>query len=101
MGKPGFRLRLLRPGSASNEAVGPVDAVVAFWVLADAPDVNTVVRSAAGTLRQGGQLLLVEPDIPADESALARAVEYACRIGMRLVGQPRVALSRAALHVRE
>ena len=34
MGKPGFRLRLLRPGAASNEAVGPVDAVVAFWVLA-------------------------------------------------------------------
>lgn len=101
IGSPGSRLWLLRPETASEEAVGPVDTVIAFWVLADAPDTDAVVRSAAGALRRGGQLLLVEPDVPEEESALGLAAERACRFGMRLVREPRVALSRAALLVRE
>lgn len=101
IGSSSSRLLLVGSRSASIECAGPVDAVVAFWVLADAPDAGAVVRSAAGALRSGGRLLLVEPDLLEKESALGPAVEFACRSGMRLVREPRVTLSRAALLVRE
>ncbi len=73
------------------------DAMLAFAVVHELPDVARFCGEAAAALRRGGRLLLVEPRGHVSAAAFGATLGLAAAAGLRRVATPRVRLSRAAL----
>ncbi len=88
----------LCPCSAGGLGELPIaDAVLAFAVVHELPDVARFCSEVAAALRPGGRLLLVEPRGHVSVVAFQATVDLAAAAGLRRVATPRVRLSRAAL----
>ena len=90
--------RLSRPDSMGlGELSGAADLVVAFAVVHEMPEGARFFQEAAQALKTGGCLLLAEPaghvKAPQFEQELRRAADA----GLRLLNNPRIPRSRAAL----
>jgi len=75
----------------------PVDFILTFWMVHEAPDVPNLMQELRASLKPAGRYLLVEPrwHVPAPhfETTLSTAQEA----GFTLLARPRVRLSRTAL----
>jgi len=88
----------LHPCAADTLGDLPVaDALLAFAVVHELPDVARFWCEAAAALRPDGRLLLVEPRGHVSVAAFRVTLDLAAAAGLRRVAEPRVRLSRAAL----
>ena len=92
------RIRLHRCAAESLGLDGErADFALAFWMVHEVPDAEHLLGEASGLLEPEGRLLLVEPRGHVRADAWARTLDVARGAGFILTGEPRVALSRAAL----
>ena len=86
--------------AGSCGAVGPVDFVLAFWMLHETPSAEQFCRQIAGVLSPGGRFLVAEPAFHVTQAVFDEELAAAARAGLKLVERPRVRASRAALFGR-
>ncbi len=91
------RIVTRRCGADSIGVTGPVDFALAFWMLHETPSAEAFCREIAGALARDGRLLVAEPAFHVAKADFAAELAAAARAGLKLVGQPRIRLSRAAL----
>ena len=75
----------------------PADFALAFWMVHEVMDKPRFFAQISAFLKPGGRLLLVEPKFHVARSRFERTVEVCRAAGFRLLGEPKVALSRAVL----
>lgn len=76
---------------------GPVDFALAFYMVHEVPDARRFLAEVAALLRQGGRLLLVEPNGHVSAEGFRRTLDLAEAAGLETTARPRRLLSRAAL----
>jgi ubiquinone/menaquinone biosynthesis C-methylase UbiE len=92
-----IRLHQCGPDSLGIEDAGPLDFVLAFWMIHEAPGRVGLLAQVYGALRPGGRLLAVEPRGHVGAADWAGTLDDAAAAGFGVVARPRVAFSRAAL----
>jgi ubiquinone/menaquinone biosynthesis C-methylase UbiE len=76
---------------------GPADFALAFWMAHEVPDKPRFFREIFALLKQGGQLLLVEPKIHVTLRDFERTLAVCREVGFHLLDEPAIALSRTVL----
>jgi ubiquinone/menaquinone biosynthesis C-methylase UbiE len=94
------RITLQRCEADSCGVAGPVDFALAFWMLHETPSAEAFCRQIAGVLAPGGRLLVVEPAFHVGQGDFDAELAAAARAGLKLIEQPRIRISRAALFGR-
>jgi ubiquinone/menaquinone biosynthesis C-methylase UbiE len=94
------RITLQRCEADSCGVAGPVDFALAFWMLHETPSAQALCRQIAGALSPGGRFLVVEPAFHVGQADFDAELAAAARAGLKLIEQPRVRISRAALFGR-
>ena len=79
---------------------GPVDFVLAFWMLHEVPAKAEFLEEAHDLLKEGGRFLLVEPMGHVSKSQYLEVEGLAGQAGLTPVARPRIFLSRATLFKR-
>jgi ubiquinone/menaquinone biosynthesis C-methylase UbiE len=77
-----------------------VGFAVAFWMVHEVPNVASFLREIHFCLSPGGRFLLAEPRDRVSEAAFRETLGVAASVGLRLVEEPRIRLSRAALFLK-
>ena len=77
-----------------------VDFALAFYMVHEVVDAEEYLRQVHDLLKAHGRLLLVEPKVHVSASAFGKTVEVARRVGLTVIAEPRIALSRAVLMER-
>lgn len=93
----------IRPHLCTADSIGydgPADFALAFYMVHEAPDVARFMAETHGMLKEGGRLLLVEPQFHVTAARYRKTVEIALGSGFRLLSEPKMLLSRAALFER-
>lgn len=78
-----------------------VDFALAFYVLHEVPDQESLLQEIYDLLKPGGTLLLVEPKFHVSASAWKKTRDLADKTGLKQVSEPGIALSRAVLLRRD
>jgi ubiquinone/menaquinone biosynthesis C-methylase UbiE len=76
---------------------GPVDFVLAFWMVHEVRHPAAFLAEVRSMLRPGGRFLLAEPKVHVPPARFARTVERAREAGFALGASPSVRFSRAVL----
>jgi len=76
---------------------GPVDFVLAFWMVHEVRRPAAFLAEVRSMLRPGGHLLIAEPRVHVPAARFARTVERARAAGFELGAAPAVRFSRAVL----
>lgn len=76
---------------------GPVDFVLAFWVVHEVADVRGLLMEVRSFLRPGCRLLIVEPKGHVSAARFSETVELARKAGFGISQGPRVRFSRSVL----
>ena len=76
---------------------GPVDFVLAFWMVHEVPSQRDFLSEVYRMLRPGGQFLVAEPMIHVNEKAFNKTLAVAEEIGYELLPPPVVGFSQAVL----
>jgi len=74
-----------------------VDFVLAFWMVHEVPSAAALFAEMREALNPEGKLLLVEPKLHVTRRTFQAEVDAALRANFKLLAQPQVRLSRAAL----
>lgn len=88
---------------ASQDSLGvatAADFILAFWMAHEVPDQERFYRELHAVLREGGRFLLVEPKIHVSGKQFQAEIAAAGTAGFRLVENPSVSLSMAALFAK-
>ncbi len=93
----GGRIRLQRCEPDDLGVESRADFVLAFWMVHEVPDAESLFRQARSCLGPGGKMLVAEPKIHVPRKRFEAIVLSAGRAGLRPCGAPRVGLSRAVL----
>jgi ubiquinone/menaquinone biosynthesis C-methylase UbiE len=80
---------------------GPVDFVLAFWMVHEVKDIPRFFRQVAAVLRPGGKLLYAEPRMHVTQKRFEEIIAHAEMAGFSREAGPRVGLSRAAVLARD
>ena len=80
---------------------GPADFVLVFWMAHEVPDKSRFFREIAALLKPGGRMLLAEPKFHVAKKGLAQTLAACGEAGFRIVKEPAIFLSRAALLQRD
>ncbi|MFI5181519.1 MAG: class I SAM-dependent methyltransferase [Thermoanaerobaculia bacterium] len=78
-------------------APGPVDFVLAFWVLHELPDQGAFFREAREILAQEGRMLLVEPPLHVSRCEFEATIRLAESEGFAVEERPRILFNKTAL----
>ncbi len=73
------------------------DFALAFAMVHEVPDPNRLFAEIYGCLNNGGKLLVAEPPLHVPSGMFANEIAAAKQVGFRVVAQPRVRWSRAAV----
>ena len=76
---------------------GPADFVLVFWMAHEVPDKSRFFREIAALLKPGGRMLLAEPKFHVAKKGFTRTLAACGEAGFRIVTEPAISLSRAAL----
>jgi ubiquinone/menaquinone biosynthesis C-methylase UbiE len=74
-----------------------VDFALTFWMIHEVPDTEGFLAQVFSTLKPTGRYLLVEPRIHVPLAQFEETLEQARRAGFKILDNPQVSLSRAAL----
>jgi ubiquinone/menaquinone biosynthesis C-methylase UbiE len=94
----------IRPLRASEDDIGikePVDFVLAFWMVHEVKDIPRFFRQVSSVLKEGGKVLYAEPLFHVTERRFQEILGHARAAGLRIGDAPHIALSRAAVLVKE
>ncbi|MBU2227621.1 MAG: class I SAM-dependent methyltransferase [Proteobacteria bacterium] len=80
---------------------GPADFVLVFWMAHEVPDKSRFFREIAALLKPGGRMLLAEPKFHVAKKSFTRTLAACGEAGFRIVKEPAIFLSRAALLERD
>jgi len=73
------------------------DFVLAFYVIHEMPDFNSVFREIFGSLKPGGKMLVAEPVMHVSKKEFDDTLNAAERAGFKIVGRPKIWFSRTVL----
>ena len=76
---------------------GPVDFVLAFWMVHEVPNQAGFLGEIKSILKPAGRLLLVEPKVHVSKARFEKTVELAGVSGFEVSPGPKVRFSRSAL----
>jgi ubiquinone/menaquinone biosynthesis C-methylase UbiE len=76
---------------------GPVDFILAFYVVHELPDPVRFFREAKSILKPGGMIYAIEPSFHVSKADFAATVEAAIAVGFKLHKTEKMRLSRAAI----
>lgn len=79
------------------EVTGPVDFVLAFWVIHEVIDPEGLLIEIKSFLHPRGQLLIVEPKGHVSATRFTQTVELARRVGYKISAGPLVRFSRSVV----
>lgn len=82
------------------QVAGPVDFVLAFWMIHEVKDLPRFFGQIATALKSGGRMLYAEPRMHVTQNRFDEILGHARGAGFSVVGRPKVGMSRAALLVR-
>jgi len=91
------RIRLHQVDSSGLPFKQEFDSVLAFWMIHEVPDQESMLGQIHGSLKPGGRFLLVEPRGHVTKEAFYRTVGLAERAGFTTLREPRISFSRAVL----
>ena len=74
-----------------------VDFALAFYMVHEVPDAEAFLREVASLLKPKGKLLVVEPKFHVSASSFEKTRDVALRIGLKLISEPSIRLSRSML----
>jgi ubiquinone/menaquinone biosynthesis C-methylase UbiE len=94
-----IRTHRSEPGQIGVDA--PVDFAMACWVLHEVPDRPGFLTQIHSCLKPGGRFLLIEPNIHVSAEMYREELVLARAAGLKLVEEPRIRLSRAALLAKD
>jgi len=101
--KEGVALRI-RPVLAAPDDIGtrgPVDFVLAFWMVHEVEDTSRFFVQAFSVLKEQGKMLIVEPKMHVGKQRFREIVQAARDAGFRGSDAPAIRLSRAVLLERD
>jgi ubiquinone/menaquinone biosynthesis C-methylase UbiE len=73
------------------------DFILAFWMAHEVPDQESFFAQLYAALKEDGKFLLAEPRLPVSKGQFDTAMSLAQKVGFRLINQPDIPLSLAAL----
>ena len=76
---------------------GTFEVLVSLLVFSYVSDPERMLREVRGVLKPGGKVLLVEPRLHVTRDMFDRMLAAAAAAGFRVLGTPKVSLSRAAV----
>jgi 2-polyprenyl-3-methyl-5-hydroxy-6-metoxy-1,4-benzoquinol methylase len=76
---------------------GPVDLILAFYVVHEIPDQNVFFHEIKSLLRPNGQVFIVEPPVHVSRRAFEKMIRTAHDAGFIPVERPKVFLSKAVI----
>lgn len=74
-----------------------IDFVLAFWMIHETPNVKELFNQVKSILKPGGKFFIVEPKMHVSEQLFQDSIKFAREVGLRMIDEPSVLLSRAAL----
>jgi ubiquinone/menaquinone biosynthesis C-methylase UbiE len=74
-----------------------VDFVLAFWMVHEVPDQNSLFRELKSILNPYGRIFIVEPKIHVTERSFRKMISSAESAGFEIIDRPKVRLSRAVI----
>lgn len=80
--------------------VEKVDCALAFYVVHEVPDEESLLKELRSILRPDGTLYMIEPKLHVSRKAFEETVSKAGKIGFKPLERPRVFLSRAMVFRR-
>lgn len=90
----------IRPVQASADDIrirGPVDFVLAFWMVHEVPDIPRFFRQVRSVLAPEGRVLYAEPRMHVNQERFNEILHHAREAGFRTDNAPVVRISRAAV----
>jgi ubiquinone/menaquinone biosynthesis C-methylase UbiE len=73
------------------------DFILAFWMAHEVPDQESFFAQLYAALKENGKFLLAEPRLHVSKGQFDTAISLAQKVGFRLINQPDIPLSLAAL----
>ncbi|MGA9100169.1 MAG: methyltransferase domain-containing protein, partial [Methanotrichaceae archaeon] len=74
-----------------------VDFALAFYMVHEAPNAETLLKEIASIVKPKGKLLIVEPKFHVSASAFKRTIEAAQIAGFKPIREPNIFFSRSML----
>jgi len=90
-----IRTHLARPETLGFRE--KTDFALAFWMVHETPQEETLLSEIHSLMSSEGQFLLVEPKIHVTPQAFDRTVQAAVELGFRIKAYPRIRLSQSVL----
>lgn len=93
-------LERIRPALCTAGSLGienAFDFVLAFWMVHEVPDPESLFREIADRMKPGAFLLYAEPSFHVKEALFHEIRRLAVAAGLHLEGAPRIRFSRSAL----
>jgi len=73
------------------------DFVLAFYVIHEMSDFNSVFREIFGSLKPGGKMLVAEPSMIISKEEFDDTLNAAERAGFKIIGRPKIWFSKSVL----
>ncbi|MDP8228904.1 MAG: class I SAM-dependent methyltransferase [Candidatus Electryoneaceae bacterium] len=94
------RIRTYRCSESSIGIPEPVDFVLAFWMVHETPSAKELFNDVHSILKPGGKFFIAEPKMHVSVKIVQDYINVAKEVGLRLVDEPRIRLSRAVVFER-
>jgi ubiquinone/menaquinone biosynthesis C-methylase UbiE len=72
-----------------------VDFILAFWMVHEVPDHDSLFEELKSILKPGGKLYIIEPKFHVSRSAFQKMSDRLIRTGFKIVDMPKIFFSRA------
>jgi ubiquinone/menaquinone biosynthesis C-methylase UbiE len=97
--RAGVQDRILLQQSTADDigVAGPVDFGLAFWMVHEVGDRPRFIRQIASTLKPGGTLLIVEPQLHVSQVNFTATLDLASEAGLQVIDRPKIFISNSAL----
>lgn len=96
----GDRISTILAAPDNIKLPGPVDLVLAFWMVHEVKDIPRFFGQVAAVLRPGGTMIVAEPRVHVMQRRFDEILGYARAAGFTVSDGPKVAFSRSAVLVR-
>jgi len=96
----GERISTLLAAADDIRVSGPVDFILAFWMVHEVKDIPRFFAQVAAVLKPGGHVLYVEPKMHVTPKRFEEIMGFAKSAGLEVCALPKIGFSRSALLVR-